>query len=202
MNFQEKVKEFQIACGQVIGLTRSLTEEEFNFRERLLKEEISELKEAIEQNDRVEILDALCDIEYVATGTLNMEGDEHYYTDDDYYEAKCTSVEEVLEYLNIHSSRGRDYCMSSVVTICYELAFHFNITLGNYKTALNRVHESNMSKFCESQEVAIETQKFYKNQGIDTYTKEVGSKVVVFREADGKVLKSVNYHPVELGDLV
>lgn len=201
MNFQEKVKEFQIACGQAVGLTRGLTEEEFNFREELLKEEISELKEAIKQNDKVEIMDALCDIKYVNDGYANMIGrPQHDFHYEIYYKdvPMLLNIEDILSKLESSSVVDTLFINSYV----YDLSYLHGFSLENFKTALDRVHESNMSKFCESQEVAIETQKFYKKKGIDTYTKEVGSKVVVYREADGKVLKSVNYHPVELGDLV
>ena len=39
-------------------------------RVNLLQEELNELKEAIEANDKVEILDALCDLQYVLSGAI------------------------------------------------------------------------------------------------------------------------------------
>lgn len=39
-------------------------------RVSLLQEELNELKEAIEQNDLVEVADALCDIQYVLSGAI------------------------------------------------------------------------------------------------------------------------------------
>src|SRR5690606_36344202 len=74
--------------------------------------------------------------------------------------------------------------------------------LENFKTALDRVHESNMSKFCNDTKTAERTQEFYKNQGIDTYIEPRNKITVVYRKEDGKVLKSVEYHPVILEDLV
>ncbi|MDA8692882.1 nucleoside triphosphate pyrophosphohydrolase family protein, partial [Saprospiraceae bacterium] len=41
-----------------------------NLRINLLQEELNELKEAIEDNDIVEVLDALCDIQYVLSGAI------------------------------------------------------------------------------------------------------------------------------------
>jgi predicted HAD superfamily Cof-like phosphohydrolase len=41
-----------------------------DLRINLLQEELNELKEAIEQNDIVEVLDALCDIQYVLSGAI------------------------------------------------------------------------------------------------------------------------------------
>src|SRR5690606_10387211 len=45
-----------------------------DFRDNLLREEIRELQYAIVDNNRVEILDALCDIKYVNDGTANQMG--------------------------------------------------------------------------------------------------------------------------------
>ena len=39
-------------------------------RVSLLQEELNELKEAIEDNDLVEVADALCDLQYVLSGAI------------------------------------------------------------------------------------------------------------------------------------
>lgn len=44
--------------------------ERCKLRISLLQEELNELKEAIEQNDLVEVADALCDIQYVLSGAI------------------------------------------------------------------------------------------------------------------------------------
>lgn len=41
-----------------------------DLRVKLLEEEVRELKEAVEANDIVGVLDALCDIQYVLTGAI------------------------------------------------------------------------------------------------------------------------------------
>jgi len=41
-----------------------------NLRVNLLEEELSELKEAIENSDLIEVADALCDIQYVLSGAI------------------------------------------------------------------------------------------------------------------------------------
>lgn len=203
MNYQLKVREFQIASGQPVSDSpRELTKEEYDFRDSLLREEIRELQYAIVDNDRVAILDALCDIVYVALGTCNSSGVKHKFSDREYYEQLGDSIDESVDFLDEFSRIERDYCISSVVTTCYELAYHFKFTLENFKTALDRVHESNMSKFCYDTKTAERTQEFYSNQGIDTYIEPVNKMTVVYRKEDGKVLKSIEYHPVYLEDLV
>lgn len=202
MNYQEKVKEFQLASGQPVSDTpRELTKEEYDFRDTLLQEEIRELQYAIVDNNRVEILDALCDIIYVASGTCNAMGIKHdFWFYDDMYGWRAKSIDVSLDNLIIYSKD--DYCINSVITICYDLAYRFGFTLENFKTALDRVHESNMSKFCLDTKTAERTQEFYKKQGIDTYIEPRNKMTVVYRKEDGKVLKSIEYFPVYLEDLV
>ena len=67
--------------------------------------------------------------------------------------------------------------------------------------AFNRVHESNMSKFPHTTDEVVATVDNYSLQGIETDAKKVGDRYVVFRKADGKVLKSIDYKPVSLEDL-
>lgn len=45
-------------------------EKRCNLRVALIAEELKELQEAIEQNDLVEVADALCDIQYVLSGAV------------------------------------------------------------------------------------------------------------------------------------
>lgn len=202
MNYQEKVREFQLASGQPVSdEPRELTKEEFEFRDNLLREEIRELKDAVVDNNRVEILDALCDIKYVNDGTANMIGLlqednelEYIYT----YE-KAFDIKDYFELL--------EECFTCIAVghindIVYALANLFGFSLEKFKTALYRVHESNMSKFCYDVKTADRTQEFYKKQGINTYVEPRQKQFVVYREGDGKVLKSVEYHPVILTDLV
>lgn len=201
-NFQLKVREFQIASGQPVSDTpRELTKEEYDFRDTLLQEEIRELQYAIVDNNRVEILDALCDIIYVATGTCNAMGIKHgFWLYDDNYGWMAESIDVSLDDFIFYSKE--DYCIDSVITLCYDLAYLFGFTLENFKRALDRVHASNMSKFCYDTKTEERTQEFYKKQGIDTYIEPRNKMTVVYRKEDGKVLKSVEYHPVYLEDLV
>ena len=206
MNYQKKVEEFQRASGQPVSDTpMELTKEEYDFRDNLLREEIRELQYAIVDNNRVEILDALCDIKYVNDGTANAEGwvqdDAIHESDYDAWErfqSKDIIIKDNMELLSIVNSKDCYIINESV----YCLAYAFGFTLENFKTALDRVHESNMSKFCNDIKTAERTREFYAKQGIDTYIEPKEKKFVVYRQGDGKVLKSVEYYPVYLEDLV
>ena len=46
------------------------SEERARLRVKLLQEELDELKEAIANNDLVEVADALCDLQYVLSGAV------------------------------------------------------------------------------------------------------------------------------------
>lgn len=166
-NYQDKVKEFHIASGQQVDLKRDLTNDELDFRDSLIKEEIRELVEAVVDNNRVEILDALCDIKYVNDGTANMlskiQNDLFY--EDCYQYTCCKNIHEIIDKLkNINTIH-----VGLINIYVYELAYLFNFSLENFKTALDRVHESNMSKFCYDTKTVERTQEFYANQGIETY---------------------------------
>ena len=64
-NFK-KVQEFMETFGQEVKLKPSLSSEKINkLRLDLIKEELDELKEAINNNDLLEVADALTDILYV-----------------------------------------------------------------------------------------------------------------------------------------
>lgn len=199
-NYQLKVREFQILSGQPVDLKRDLTNDELDFRDSLLREEIRELRDAIVDNNRVEILDALCDIKYVNDGTANMMGFNQldFLFENLYISTSYDSVDEIIDELNNINTID----VYTINLLVYELAYLFNFSLENFKTALDRVHASNMSKFCYDTKTAERTQYFYAKQGIETYVEPREKNTVVYRKEDGKVLKSIEYHPVILNDLV
>ena len=112
----------------------------------LLEEELEELKEAIEDNDLVEVADAFCDLQYVLSGAI-------------------------LEF-----------------------------GLGEkFKELFEEVQRSNMSKACRSMDVAKATQEHYMNgKGETSRIEPKGDQFLVYREKDGKVLKSVEYSPADI----
>lgn len=199
MNYQDKVKQFQLISGQPVSDTRiALTKEEYDFRDSLIREEIRELQYAIVDNNRVEILDALCDIKYVNDGTANQIG---IFQDENWEINNYGTGYKSNEILDLLIEKSADEVME-INSLVYYLSASFNFTLENFKTALDRVHESNMSKFCLDTKTVDATQQFYLKQGIYTYVEPKEKVTVVYRKGDGKVLKSINYHPVQLEDLV
>ena len=65
------------------------------------------------------------------------------------------------------------------------------------------VQRSNMSKACKSEEEALATQQYYlERDGTESYIKKAGDLWLVFRKGDNKTLKSVNYSPARLKELL
>lgn len=67
----------------------------------------------------------------------------------------------------------------------------------------NEVQRSNMSKACSSAEEAQATVDYYKNEkGTDAYFIEEEGKFLVYRMGDNKTLKSINYSPADLKQII
>jgi len=126
------------------------SKERSELRISLLAEELKELQQAVEDNDLVEVADALCDLQYVLAGAI-------------------------LEF-----------------------------GLGEkFKELFDEVHRSNMSKACKTIEEANLTINHYKNTAnTESYHKEVDGLFLVYRTADNKTLKSVNYSPAGLAGIL
>lgn len=68
-----------------------------------------------------------------------------------------------------------------------------------FRELFDEVQRSNMSKTCKNEEEAIATMAHYKaKDGVDSYYKKSGDFYLVYRTADEKTLKSVNYSPADL----
>jgi predicted HAD superfamily Cof-like phosphohydrolase len=76
--------------------------------------------------------------------------------------------------------------------------------LGEKFSALfEEVQRSNMSKACTSEEEAKATVDHYlKKDGTECYYKEVAGKWLIYRKADNKTIKSINYSPANLEGIV
>ena len=66
----ELVKQFYIAFGQQEFLEKEMTEERMKLRKRLFDEELTEYNVVERENNKVEMLDAVCDMCYILVGTL------------------------------------------------------------------------------------------------------------------------------------
>lgn len=76
--------------------------------------------------------------------------------------------------------------------------------LGEKFVALfNEVQRSNMSKACLTEAEAQATVQYYfEKDGTEAFYELSGNKYLVFRKADHKVLKSINYSPADLEEIL
>jgi predicted HAD superfamily Cof-like phosphohydrolase len=126
------------------------SKERCELRISLLAEELKELQQAVDDNNLVEVADALCDLQYVLAGAI-------------------------LEF-----------------------------GLGEkFKELFDEVHRSNMSKACKTLEEANLTIDHYKNTAnTESYHKQEDGLFLVYRKSDNKTLKSVNYSPAGLAEIL
>lgn len=72
-----------------------------------------------------------------------------------------------------------------------------------FKELFEEVQRSNMSKACTSEAEAKATMEHYKKRdGVDCYYVEEGGRWLVYRRADNKTIKSINYSPADLAGIV
>lgn len=115
-------------------------------RLELLSEELQELEDAIyKSRNLTEVLDALCDLQYILNGTI------------------------------------LEFGMKDV-----------------FQEAFDEVHASNMSKFCTSTHEAQQSCFKYSDNNVEAYYKKVGPVHVIYRSADDKTLKGINYFEPKL----
>jgi len=72
-----------------------------------------------------------------------------------------------------------------------------------FPTLFNEVQRSNMSKACKSREEAEATVAHYADsKGESCYIKEENGLFLVYRNGDHKTMKSINYSPARLKEIV
>lgn len=72
-----------------------------------------------------------------------------------------------------------------------------------FKSLFEEVQRSNMSKACNSEEEAMATVKHYKEKdGTECYYRQEQGKWLIYRKSDNKTLKSINYSPANLENIL
>lgn len=204
--YQNLVKEFHQAAGQPVAeKITTLHPDRLKLRLALIAEEAKELEEAVFSSDRVETLDALCDLQYVVCGKAVEEGVTMADQNDiDTTTSKSISKMDKFQAIDIiiktvNSKISSSYNAHKIVYLASLFGFNERVFFEAFKA----VHESNMRKFCRSEAEADETVKNYFGQDIFSYWKknEQTGTYTIYRSGDDKVLKSINYTPVDLTEL-
>lgn len=116
-------------------------------------------------------------------------------------------IEEELDEL-VSASVDQDIveCADAFADIMYVLCGAIlEYGLGDkFHEIFKEVQRSNMSKACETEDEALQTISHYTLQGQGAYHKfnEDTGKWNVFRESDNKLLKSINYSPANLKQIL
>lgn len=72
-----------------------------------------------------------------------------------------------------------------------------------FKALFDEVQRSNMSKTCKNEEEAKQTVAHYlQKDGTECYYQQEGKHWLVYRKADNKTIKSINYSPADLERIV
>jgi methylaspartate ammonia-lyase len=145
-----KVLEFHKTTGMETRTKPGfLSNDRISLRINLLQEELAELEEAAYKRDIVEVLDALCDLQYILHGAV------------------------------------LDFGLKEA-----------------FEEACAEVHESNMSKFCNSTWEAQQSCKRYQFKGIETYYRLVNGKHIILRSSDDKILKGIRFFEPRLKEII
>ena len=129
-----------------------------------------------------------------------------YDTDPKLVNYRLSLIEEEVEELK-ESIKNKDFkesidALTDILYVVYGAYTAFGI---NADEAFKLVHDSNMSKLCNSEQEAIETVEFYKRDGrYDSPTYRLSpdrNYYVVYNQSTSKILKSINYKPVSFDSL-
>ena len=233
----EKVKEFHKTFG--LDVHNEPYKKVFDENPKLVKlrmslidEEVGELREALEDKNMTETLDASADTTYVVIGLcvslglgldevmdmvhkFNMINEPYMGVFDEnprLVKLKMSIIDEKVNQLreamkNKNMIETLDASVGILYSV-YELCISFRLDLNK---AIDLVHKSNMSKVCLSEKEAIQTVEWYKkeyangNHKYDSpaYRKASDDKYwIVYNKSTGKILKSINYKPVNFDSML
>lgn len=104
---------------------------------------------------------------------------------------------------NIHDINNLGQNLCALIYKVYKFSEIKNIDIDK---AFDIVHESNMSKLCSTEQLAIETVQWYKDNNTTydspSYRKsDLGDYYVVYNKNTGKILKSIKYTPAKFDSI-
>ena len=140
----EQVAEFHAAFG--VEKQKELTPEFIELRNKLFKEEYDEYLEAVENNDLVEIADAITDMMYILVGSWQLvyDGMIPYYTFGVSSYRETQSIILLIDY-KLQEYNNNLLFTDDLIGAVTELANHHDIFFCLHEL-FHEVHRSNMSK--------------------------------------------------------
>lgn len=161
------------------------SESDITLSKSLIEEELEEYTQAVLEEDKIEQLDAIGDLFFVAVQLECMYRKPVYESLIFNSSTIYTAIESLLS--------QEDNSFSRVIEVLYNLSKQLNVDLHDL---IQEIYNSNMSKLCKDEQTAQETVEEYKKKGVETYYKVCttdSSKYIIYRSEDNKVLKSVDF---------
>jgi len=215
------VCEFMTMCAQsVVEVPTMPTDNIRTLRYELVAEEVNELRTAVDEKDIVEVADALTDILYVAYGAYAAYGLTPTYPED--YDRSWDSLHN-LSIVPINSITLNAYnaavdslkaddikevktALDIIIRHTYDIAYTCGI---NVFACFTEVHNSNMSKACQTKKDAqqsikekIELNNEKSKDYLDAVIVKVRDLYVIKRKSDMKVLKGHDYFDPDLSKIL
>jgi hypothetical protein len=183
----ETVNEFQISFNHYNGDGIIFPpEKSCNLRLDLINEEEGEYIKGVKEENKLEIVDGLCDLAYVIAGAYLTFGikpkisKDHFVSDELYIEAcKNKDFISVQRYLDYKSKQLKNYIKKH--------------QFKSFLSAFYETHRSNMSKACSSLETAHKTmaQEKYKDIPVDFIERD--GLYFIHKKENSKTIKSIDY---------
>jgi predicted HAD superfamily Cof-like phosphohydrolase len=208
------VNEFHTVFGHPINDAPMMHDEKLKqFRLGLINEEIGELGDAIQKEDAVECLDALCDLAYVTYGAAIALGlspnSVRLYAHEEYLRGDVEDIKFIdkdpsfypfnvgyngfrmyAQHLS-NAKEGREFYdrLCHIIILIRNVCSDIGV---NYEDAFAEVHRSNMSKVCADEESAQKSVEMYKEEGRYKYPayRQSGDYYVVYDKETTKILKN------------
>jgi len=208
----EQVREFQKTFNLPAAPVSMIPDvDRCGLRISLIEEEFDEVCEAIAMGDRKNIAKELADLLYVVLGTMIDFGMNA--TREDYIPMPGTAQ---IKYVEMNIGRLQDgikenslrdvfVALGDLAKYVFDFVEHYDF-IDQFDEIFDETHKSNMSKACRSHDEAIETLEHWETN------EEKGKPLceiiqysdfyLVKRLSDGKLMKSINYHPARIGGLI
>ena len=205
-----QVGEFHEIFGHPLHkeLQTDILQSKVNFRFSLINEEYNELIEAYSKQDHIECIDAIMDLLYVTYGTYHTFGINIHQQNFSKINITNTDINYTLNMLSHHIFDLQAVCnatnkkfsliqneLKNIIEKCYFLAQLFNVSVD---LCFSEVHRSNLTKVCDTEELAKESVKWYiQNEPRykdPDYRKSTNPKYfVIYDRATSKILKSIKF---------
>jgi NTP pyrophosphatase (non-canonical NTP hydrolase) len=110
-------------------------------------------------------------------------------------------LEEFKEALQSNNYEEKLDAIGDAQVFLGNIPYFYNLNLNDLQDRLEAIQKSNWTKFCITEQEAIDTVEAYRNgthpnkkgESIDTYYTQTGKYFVIYKTSDNKIMKSINF---------